>query len=162
MGSGLRFRTVLWPTDFSPLAQAALPYAVGLAAEHGGELVILHVLPSLASYAGAEMPALAWKQLQDQNAAAEAALRRREAEQAAPHLRITTDLVEGVPVEEILHAARRHRCELIVIATHGRTGLAHVLMGSVAENVVRRAPCPVLTVRPSELTHPQRGEGETR
>jgi nucleotide-binding universal stress UspA family protein len=53
-----------------------------------------------------------------------------------------------VAVDQIIQAARRFKCDLIVLATHGRTGLKHVLMGSVAENVVRRASCPVLTVRP--------------
>jgi nucleotide-binding universal stress UspA family protein len=57
-----------------------------------------------------------------------------------------------VPFEQILRVAKRLRCDLIVLATHGRTGLQHVLMGSVAENVVRRAPCPVLTVRPPRFT----------
>ena len=57
-------------------------------------------------------------------------------------------LAKGVVAEEVLRVARRLRCTLIVLATHGRTGLKHVLMGSVAENVVRRAPCPVLIVRP--------------
>jgi nucleotide-binding universal stress UspA family protein len=65
-----------------------------------------------------------------------------------PELRVQNVLAEGVVFDEVLRAARRLHCDLIVLATHGRTGLKHVLMGSVAENVVRRAPCPVLIVRP--------------
>jgi nucleotide-binding universal stress UspA family protein len=65
-----------------------------------------------------------------------------------PGLRVQNVLAEGVVFDEVLRAARRLHCDLIVLATHGRTGLKHVLMGSVAENVVRRAPCPVLIVRP--------------
>jgi universal stress protein A len=77
----------------------------------------------------------------------------RQLEKLAPQLkkakiRTKTLLVRGVPFEQILRAAKRLKCDLIVLATHGRTGLRHVLMGSVAENVVRRASCPVLTVRP--------------
>jgi nucleotide-binding universal stress UspA family protein len=65
-----------------------------------------------------------------------------------PELRVHNVLATGVVAEEVLRVARRLRCHLIVLATHGRTGLKHVLLGSVAENVVRRAPCPVLIVRP--------------
>jgi glycine betaine transporter len=60
-------------------------------------------------------------------------------------------LTEGVPFPQIVRAAKRLRCDLIVLATHGRTGLAHAIMGSVAENVIRHAPCPVLTVRPARF-----------
>jgi len=65
-----------------------------------------------------------------------------------PALQVHNVLATGVVAEEVLRVARRLRCGLIVLATHGRTGLKHVLLGSVAENVVRRAPCPVLIVRP--------------
>ena len=65
-----------------------------------------------------------------------------------PELQVHNVVAKGVVAEEILRVARLLRCGLIVLATHGRTGLKHVLMGSVAENVVRRAPCPVLIVRP--------------
>jgi nucleotide-binding universal stress UspA family protein len=68
-----------------------------------------------------------------------------------PKVRVHTVLAEGVPFDQILKVAKRLRCDLIVVATHGRTGLAHVVMGSVAENVVRRATCPVLTVRPPRI-----------
>jgi nucleotide-binding universal stress UspA family protein len=67
-----------------------------------------------------------------------------------PRLRevnVHTEMVTGDPVTEILQAAREHGCDLIVMSTHGRTGLARLLMGSVAEQVLRRAPCPVLTVK---------------
>ncbi len=73
---------------------------------------------------------------------------------AGPHLRMHTLLTEGVSFDQLLRAPNRLRCDLIVMATHGRTGLAHAITGSVAENVLRRAPCPVLTVRPPRF---QRG-----
>jgi nucleotide-binding universal stress UspA family protein len=66
----------------------------------------------------------------------------------APNCRTRTVLTEGVPVYEILQVAKRLRCDLIVLATHARTGLVHAIMGSVAENAVRRARCPVLTIHP--------------
>ena len=157
------YRRILWPTDFSPLAKTALEHAVRLADDHGAELVLFHALTPPTTYAAAEIPGKLLVDIADRNRAAA----KQELDQLArairrPNLRIHTVLAQGVAFDQILRVARKLRCDLIVIATHGRTGLAHVLMGSVAENVVRRAPCPVLTVRPSELTHPQRGEGETR
>ena len=149
------YHRILWPTDFSPLAKVALPHAVGLAAAAGAELVLLHVLPSLAAYAVPELAGALSVSLQRKaRAAAEGQLRRLEQQVKGPNFRVHTVLTEGVPFDQILRAAKRLRCDLIVLATHGRTGLAHAIMGSVAENVVRRAPCPVLTVRPPRF---QRG-----
>ncbi|HWT81688.1 MAG TPA: universal stress protein, partial [Candidatus Methylomirabilis sp.] len=102
-------------------------------------------------YALPDVAAAAWGQLErDNRATGKAALRQLTERLHAqlPTLRVRSVLAEGVPFDQILRAAKRLRCDLIVLATHGRTGLRHVLTGSVAENVVRRAPCPVLTVRP--------------
>ena len=148
------YRRILWPTDFSPLAKAALPHALRLAGESGAELVVLHVLPSTALFAAPEVSGAVWDRLERENRAVGMAELRRVTQQVkakGPKLRIHSVLAQGVPFDQVLRAARRLRCDLIVIATHGRTGLAHAVMGSVAENVVRRAPCPVLTVRPSGL-----------
>jgi nucleotide-binding universal stress UspA family protein len=81
-------------------------------------------------------------------AAAQRELRRLKKQVKEPNIRMHTVLTEGVPFYQILRVAKRLRCDLIVLATHGRTGLVHAIMGNVAENVIRRAPCPVLTVRP--------------
>jgi len=145
------YRRVLWPTDFSRLAQAGLPHAVRLAAQGDGELVILHVLPTLAGFAFPEMGGVAWDRLAEEaRGTAERRLERLVGHLKAklPQLHVHAVVVEGVAFDEIHRVARRLGCDLIVLATHGRTGLQHVLMGSVAENVVRRSPCPVLTVRP--------------
>jgi nucleotide-binding universal stress UspA family protein len=149
------YRRILWPTDFSPLAEAALPHALKLAADSGAELVVLHVLPTAALFAIPEVAGAAWEQLKRENRTIGKAELHRVTEQLqgkAPKLRVHSVLAQGVPFEQILRVAKRLRCDLIVLATHGRTGLQHVLMGSVAENVVRRAPCPVLTVRPPRFT----------
>ena len=148
------YRRILWPTDFSPLAKAALAHIPKLAAGSRGELVIFHVLPSVAAYAYPDTAWLPWDRIDQANrAAGERGLQRLEAQikRSRPDLRIHGVLATGVAFEQIVQAARRLKCDLIVLATHGRTGLKHVLMGSVAENVVRRAPCPVLTVRPSRF-----------
>jgi len=156
-GSGPRsskkggFRRILWPTDFSPTAKAALPYAADLAADYGAQLVLLHVLPLYSMYVP-EVSGAVWADVQRRaKVAAAADLRRHAAQVKDARVRTHTVLAEGVPFDQILRVARRLRCDLIVIATHGRTGLKHAIMGSVAENVVRRAPCPVLTVRPPRL-----------
>jgi nucleotide-binding universal stress UspA family protein len=89
-------------------------------------------------------------------AAARAALERVVREANAPGVVIHAEVAEGLPFDEIVRLARDRNVDLIVMGTHGHTGLAHVLMGSVAEKVVRRAPCPVLTVRhpEHEFVHP--------
>ena len=137
------YRRILWPTDFSPLAAAALPHALKLARESGAELVVLHVLPLAALFALPEMVGVAWEH-------GEAELHRvtEHVKGKAPTLRVHGVVAKGVAFDQIVRVAQRLRCDLIVLATHGRTGLQHVLMGSVAENVARRASCPVLTVRP--------------
>jgi universal stress protein A len=145
------YRRILWPTDLSPLAKAALPHALALAMESGGELIILHVLPTPAAYGYPGIAWLPWDQVEKANrAVGERALDRLEKEIKAHHpaLRLQRVLATGVAFEQILKSARQFKCDLVVLATHGRTGLKHVLLGSVAENVVRRAPCPVLAVRP--------------
>jgi len=146
------YRRILWPTDFSPLAKAALPHAVGLASDAGAELVLLHVLPLPAMYAAPDISGAVWIPLQRKTrAAARLQLLRLEKQVRGPNLRTHMALTEGIPFPQIVRAAKRLRCDLIVLATHGRTGLAHAIMGSVAANVIRHAPCPVLTVRPPRL-----------
>ena len=88
--------------------------------------------------------------VQANRAAARTALDRVVQDLRLPGVAIHPDVAEGIPAEEILRAARDKDVDLIVMGTHGRTGLAHVFMGSIAEKVVRRAPCPVLTVRHPE------------
>ena len=148
----LSYRRILWPTDFSPVANAGMKHAVDLAVACGAELVVHHALTPPLAYAGPEIPGALWGELQRRNrATAKEELRRIAERIKAPKLHVHTVLTEGVPFDQILRVAKRLRCDLIVVATHGRTGFSHVLMGSVAENVVRRAPCPVLTVRPPKF-----------
>ena len=143
------YHRILWPTDFSALSQAALAHAVGLASDAGAELVLLHVLPPLTTYVMADMSGTLWAPLQRKTRAdAQKQLLRLETQVKGPKCRTRTVLTEGVPFFEILRVAKRLRCDLIVLATHGRTGLVHAIMGSVAENVIRRARCPVLTIHP--------------
>ena len=143
------YRRILWPTDFSELAKGALAHALAVASDAGAELVVLHVFTPPPPYSMPEIAGDLWAEiLEKQRAAAEEELRRLAEQVKGPKIQTRTVLAEGAPFDQILHAAERLQCDLIVIATHGHTGLAHAIIGSVAENVVRRAPCPVLTVRP--------------
>jgi nucleotide-binding universal stress UspA family protein len=154
------FRRILVPHDFSPPADEALAVAADLAARHGGSLVVLHVLTPFYSGAGYPTQAeIAWTP-PDQIAAD-----RRDRLERLVRARLgrsgpeaVCKVVTGEAAPEILAAAKS--ADSIVMATLGRTGLSHFLLGSVAEKVVRHAPIPVMTVRP-RLT-PRRKEQPTR
>lgn len=144
-------RKILLPTDFSLPAQGAREWATALGRQHGASLTLLHVYQPI-SYAlpeGYVLPSASL--LADLEVKLGAALdqARRELE-ALSDLRVDTQLVQGVPFAEIVKFARDGGYDLIVIGTHGRTGLRHALLGSVAEKVVRKASCAVLTVRPTD------------
>ena len=137
-------KKILFPTDFSTLSDAALRHATALARDMGAKLIIIHIEEPPAAYGTGEMyygipdpdtPALA-KML-------EAVL---PSDAAVP---FEHRMVTGDPAGEIVALAKEEKVDLIVMGTHGRTGLGRLLMGSVAEAVVRRAPCPVFTFKES-------------
>jgi nucleotide-binding universal stress UspA family protein len=138
----LPIRTILHPTDFSDRSQHALHLACALARDHGASLVVLHAEPTpYIGYSEGAIPPDPGVLLEE----SKEQLRRLEVPDAG--LRTERRFVEGDPAEEILRAAREAGADLIIMGTHGRTGLSRLLMGSVAEQVVRRADCPVLTVK---------------
>jgi universal stress protein A len=145
-----RFSRVLVPTDFSPTSEAALDYAITIAARFGASLHLLHVVddPFVGGAWGSEVyiasvPAMRAR-LVDDAAAKLSRLLPRAQHEGVP---ARSEVRVGRPVETIKDAAAEEHCDLIVMGTHGRSGMAHLLLGSVAEKVVREAPCPVLTVR---------------
>jgi nucleotide-binding universal stress UspA family protein len=142
----LPIRTILHPTDFSDYSAYAFQLASSLAADCGARLVVLHVVdhPVLAYPGVMTPPPPPMPSAEERNAIRERLERIMPANAAVPveHL-----LEEGDPPTAILQIAQEKGCDLIVIGTHGRTGLRRLLMGSVAEQVVRDAPCPVLTVK---------------
>jgi len=145
-------RKILVPTDFSPPSGNALRYAAAFADKFGADLVLLHVVQDLALLlpeAVSVAPPIA-PPVEQTAAAARAALDRLVAEYGLGRLTVHPEVREGAPFQEILAAARERDIDLIVMGTHGHGGLAHVLLGSVAEKVVRKAPCPVLTVHHPE------------
>jgi nucleotide-binding universal stress UspA family protein len=141
------FHRILVPTDFSPQADAALAQARALAAQSGATLHLLHVTENvfLRAVVG------------DPRAIEDAAARHLEA-RLSPEDRargaVTARETSDEPAKEIVQYAREAGIDLIVMGTHGRTGLPHVLLGSVAEQVVRTAPCSVLTLRGADHVHP--------
>jgi len=161
----IALRKILCPVDFSKTSEQALRYAVALAENFDAELVLLHVdeLPALAigdyyglssaefELAAPQLPpaaaaALGSKANDDQDALEAMAGQLQEGHKC----RIRTCRRRGMAFLEIIYSAREEAVDLIVMGTHGRTGLSHVLMGSTAEKVVRTAPCPVLTVKHPE------------
>lgn len=145
----IELKRILLPTDFSPYSATATNYACEMATKFDAELHLLHTLEvHLSSTPGFVMGLALPTYLHESRAAAEKALSSVVDPQWAVGRKVVHAVVEGSPKVEIVRYARKHDIDLIVLATHGRSGLAHVLIGSVAESVVRTAPCPVLTVRP--------------
>ena len=144
------FSRILVPTDFSPPSDAALEYARLLAAKFGASLRLLHVIddPSASSDFVADGFAPSTQSIREE-LLADARDRLAHVMNLADraHLHAMADAVIGMPAAAIVDYAAATGTSLIVMGTHGRTGLAHLLMGSVAEQVVRTAGCPVLTVR---------------
>ena len=133
---------ILFATDFSSASDAALPHAASLAKEAGARLVIVHVEEPPLAYGGGEL----YYGLPEPNSAAIAAMLER-VKPADPGVAFEHRMAMGNPADEIVQLARDEKASLIVLGTHGRSGFSRLLMGSVAEVVVRRAPCPVLVYR---------------
>jgi nucleotide-binding universal stress UspA family protein len=149
---------ILVPTDFGKSSENALTYAVAFAQKFGAEICLLHVVQDLAVFfpeAVFTMPPPA-PPLEQFIAAARTALERVVSGLNVDGVIVHSEIGVGPPFDEIVRVAREKNVDLIVMGTHGHTGLAHILLGSVAEKVVRRAPCPVLTVRhpEHEFVHP--------
>lgn len=141
-----QFRTILVATDFSPTSEHALEYARALAVSFGGKLHLLHVVPD-------PVLASAWSEAYAYDLTALGERLRLDAErqlaekaQTIRTVAVTTEVLVGRPAAIITLTAAERGADLIVMGTHGRSGVTHLFMGSVAERVVRSAPCPVLTV----------------
>ena len=147
-----RIKKILAPTDLSELSEAGVRYALELARAFGAEVTVYHVVGTeeLMRYSHLRL-------LDDLLERCDAALRRFVEDHCSdllPLVEVHRKVELGVPDDNIVQMAEREGSHLIVISTHGRTGLSHMLMGSVTEKVVRRAPCPVLSVRPTEEAKP--------
>ena len=147
----MQLRRILVPIDFSEHSKKALHYAVAFARTHGAQLVLLHVLelplyPVSFGVGPATIPPVS----EDLRQAVNRHLETLRLDDVPSEIGSEALVREGRPFFEICVCAREVNADLIVIGTHGYSGVKHVLLGSTAEKVVRKAPCPVLTVRPEE------------
>jgi len=137
--------TILVPTDFSPSSMGALEYARLMAERFGATLHLVHVCEQpVAAAAWTDGYALSMLQMREQ--IAENAEEQLKALAAAQPVAASTEVLTGTPAHGIIEVAKARGVSLIVMGTHGYGSLNHILLGSVAERVVRGAPCPVLTV----------------
>jgi nucleotide-binding universal stress UspA family protein len=143
-----KLKRILVPVDFSERSRRAVQYALPLGEQFGAEVTLLHVVQACLPVP--EMSAmdatLLQRQMREAGAQQLEALRKGVDTKAE----LRTLLKVGDPYLETIHAAKELGTDLIILSTHGRTGLAHVLLGSTAERVVRHAGCPVLVVREQE------------
>jgi nucleotide-binding universal stress UspA family protein len=147
----MKVKKILAPVDFSDMSEEALSYATGLAADLGSKVVLLHAIEPIVFANAALGPGLAIPHLlEEQRQAAVETLDKLVARLRKRKVDVTGAVVTGAPYDAIVNAAKSKKCDLIVMGTHGRSGLGHLLLGSTAEKVVRLAECPVLTIRGSE------------
>jgi len=145
---GFDVKRLVVTTDFSEESKKAFPYALALARKFEASLILLYVVPA---HMPAELSHLGFL-LEERRLLTEARERLPRFRQAEldPHLHVDTLVMNGAPAHEICRTAETQAVDLIIMATHGHTGLKHFMVGSVTENVVRHAPCPVLVVRDRE------------
>lgn len=141
---------ILAPSDFSHHSEAAIKSAFELAEQFGATLHLVHVLAEPVSAIAPEPMIVASQPpefYQESETACINALQQVADKFNAGQVKVQKAALWGSPVESVLEYASRNPIDLIMISTHGRTGLSHILMGSVAESIIRNAPCPVLTYR---------------
>jgi len=145
----IEIKSILAPTDFSAHSEQAIRYACRLAERLGSELHLLHVLSEILP-AGPDpllMPVMPAQFYKENEVRAQETLEKALDPSWGKPAAVINAVRWGSPVESIVSYVVDHGVDLIIIATHGRTGLSHLLLGSVAERIVREAPCPVLTIR---------------
>lgn len=148
----IQIRKILCPVDFSETSGHALEYAKAFAQAHEAQLLLLHVSPPGVYLAPMDpfKSDLSVKYQEELKARAEEGMLTLVEPLEKEGLNVSGQVRMGPPYDEIVKVAKREEADLIVMGTHGLTGLQHVLIGSVAERVVRMAPCPVLTVKHPE------------
>lgn len=147
--SPFTIKRILVPIDFSACSKKALQYALPLAREHRAALTLLYVVPP--AYGAGEYGGIDYAQLEaGMKEGGEKELGKLAVDEVRGEVAADTLVRVGSPAVNILEVARSLPADLIVISTRGRTGLKHAFLGSVAEHVVQRAPCPVFVVRERE------------
>lgn len=145
------FSSILFATDFSEHSNHAFTYAHAMARDCKGKLVIVHVINEPLDLRGFYVPHISFDNLEQE---IREGAEKMMADFCETHVKgikdVETVIIPGIPYEEIIATAEEKKADLIVLGTHGRSGLDHVLFGSTAEKVVRKSPVPVLTVRLNE------------
>jgi nucleotide-binding universal stress UspA family protein len=144
-------KTVLFATDFSASSYEAFAYALSFARSFEARLFLLHVISEPVDMRGFYVPHISFDSLESEIIAS---AKKMLSDFCLAHMKETDnyayDVVSGVPFEKIIAVAEKEHADLIVVGTHGRGGLDHLLFGSNAEKIVRKSPVPVLTVRKNE------------
>jgi universal stress protein A len=149
----MRLQTILVPIDFSSFSEQALQWALGIATARQAKIILVHAVHPLAHLAFPESVCITDFPTIERELKREA---KKQLDHVAaqtipsPPVPVTTQVVMGNPVWEICQAATREQVDLVVMGSRGRTGLSYILLGSVAERVMRHAPCPVLVVRSAQ------------
>ncbi len=144
----MKIKTILFPTDFSQGARAAMDHAITLAKDYHAKLILLYVIQDISIAEWYIPSSLSVTDLvEDMQKSAWQEMDKWGADVSASVKDVEKMVVRGVPFVEIIKTAKEREADLIIIGTHGRTGIDHMLFGSTAEKVVRKASCPVLTVR---------------
>lgn len=142
------FDNILIAIDFSESSTFAFDYALALAQQFNSTLTVMHVINEPVDLRGFYVPHISFEQLEKEiETGATNMMEKFCRERMGTFTNFQTAIVSGIPYEEIIKKAKETGASLIVLGTHGRTGLDHIIFGSTAERVVRSAACPVLTIR---------------
>jgi nucleotide-binding universal stress UspA family protein len=144
----MEIKSILFPTDFSEGSSQALQYAVDLTKKYGAKLYVVHVIYDIAKATGWYVPHRSVDEMyKDIQEGARKELEKFGVEALSVVKDIERTVLTGVPHEEIINFAKKNKVDMIIMGTHGRKGIDRILFGSTAAQIVRFAPCPVLTVR---------------
>ena len=145
------FKTILFATDFSECSDYAFQYAQMLAKKCDAKLLLVHIINEPVDLRGFYVPHISFDKLEEEiEEGAKKMMEKFCRANLGSDIRYETYIVPGVPYDEIIKKGLEQSADLIILGTHGRTGLDHVLFGSTAEKVVRKSPIPVMTVTSSE------------
>ena len=145
------FNTILFATDFSECSDQAFQYAHMLAKKCEAKLLLVHVINEPVDLRGFYVPHISFDKLEEEiEEGAKKMMEKFCRTHLGEDIRYETFIVPGIPYDEIIKKGQEQSADLIILGTHGRTGLDHVLFGSTAEKVVRKSPIPVMTVTTSE------------
>lgn len=147
----MNFKTILFATDFSEGSDFAFQSALSLARKFDGKLIVLHIINEPVDLRGFYVPHISFDKLEEEiEQGAEKLMEKFCRTHMTDFNNFETFVLPGIPYDEIIKKSVESNVDLIVLGTHGRTGLDHVLFGSTAEKVVRKSPVPVMTIRIQE------------